>query len=280
MTDLDDPTTTRAEASGAAPLPRALLTREAARWSEELSAALGLPIAVAFGRARRQVLVAKPDGPGWRLRLNERFAEAPPEVRAAVAAWLAKGRRARRASALLDAWIEELGRRLAATPRRLPPLRTTGSTHDLVPLFARMEGEDLTRDERARLDRPHLSWGRATRKARRSLQLGSYDGELNLIRVHPVLDQPAVPAWFVRFILFHETLHALFPSRRSGGRALHHPPEFRARERRLPTFERAETWQAEHIEALLRSARTGRPLPNRRRRPAAVEWIQRLLFEG
>ena len=249
-------------------------------WSTFLTEAVGMPVEVTFGRARRQVLVAKPKGSGWSLRLNAGFGQAPPEVRAAVAAWMANGRRARRASAVLDAWIQDLGQRLSQEPRPMPPLRPRGRAHDLGVLFGRVLAHDLSEAELARLSPPALTWGRMTRRARRSLQLGSYDADLNLIRIHPVLDQEAVPDWFVRFVLFHEVLHALYPpSRGRGSRVLHHPPEHVNRERQHPDWNRAEAWQRDRIGALLCSVRSGRPLGRPRARRGPIEAIQRLLFD-
>ena len=70
-----------------------------------------------------------------------------------------------------------------------------------------------------------------------------------------------VPRWFVRFVLFHELLHAALGAERdSAGRRLHHGPRFRAIERAHPDHERALRWERRHLGALLRSARGGRPL--------------------
>ncbi|MFT7540416.1 MAG: hypothetical protein ACI9K5_001377 [Gammaproteobacteria bacterium] len=190
------------------------------------------------------------------------------------------GRRARRASSVLDEWIQELGRRLGKKPRNLPPLCPAGQVHDLTELFTAVLEQDLDPEERARLSSPSLTWGRLTRQARRSLQLGSYDSELGLIRIHPILDQDGVPDWFVRFVLFHEVLHALYPPRSSTGkRKLHHPPEFLAREELHPDHGRANKWQAETIAALLRSLRTGRPLGRRHKRASTKNLLQRFLFD-
>ena len=85
---------------------------DADAWSRYLTAELQQPVAVRFGRARRNVIVARPagsDGRGGRgldIRLSGIFRHAPPEVRYATAKWLRSGRRARRASGVLDAWIE------------------------------------------------------------------------------------------------------------------------------------------------------------------------------
>jgi predicted metal-dependent hydrolase len=117
---------------------------------------------------------------------------------------------------------------------------------------------------------------------RRSLQLGSFDPETTLIRVHPVLDQPAVPRTFVRYVLFHELLHAELNEPCAPGRRMqHHGREFRRREAAYPGTAPALAWQERHLSALLRSARSGKPMPlprpeKPRRKPG---FVQRLLFD-
>ena len=54
----------------------------------------------------------------------------------------------------------------------------------------------------------------------------SYSSELV---IHPVLDQRSVPEWFVKYLLFHEILHAALPQ-------LHHgeaPESTEGRSRRV-----------------------------------------------
>jgi hypothetical protein len=103
----------------------------------------------------------------------------------------------------------------------------------------------------------------------------------HLVRIHRVLDQAAVPEFFVRFVVFHELLHAAIPARRTGRRTVHHGADFRRIERAYPDFERAKRWENEHIDALLRATRTGKPLPKpRSSEPSkAIRFLQRLLFD-
>jgi len=197
-------------------------------WERHLEERLGRPVEVRFGRARTQPVhsVAGPDG--VRVRLHAFFAEAPPEIADALAAWLRSGRRARRACARLDAWIDA---RLAA----LPPRRWAKEFD--ADFFMR--------------PLPQLTWGRRARsRARRSLHLGSYAADQDLVRIHPVLDHETVPEWFVRFVLFHEILHAAVDPHGHG-------PGFRARERSYADYRRAVSWQREHFGRLLRRARRG-----------------------
>jgi hypothetical protein len=275
----------------AAPDPAAA----AAAWSRHLSLLLDNPVRVTFGRARRQVIQSRgswnhPAGAPIELRLSGFFAQAPVEVRDAVGAWLKSGKRARRASALLDAFIAEQLAAQPAPPRRAATLEPAGSTHDLTQLAAEVlaPGGGLDREELAPLGLPDLTWGkRGPSRARRSLQLGSYEEDRHLVRVHRVLDQPAVPASVVRFVVFHELLHAAraAEARRSpappGGprRHLHHDAAFRRREAAYPGFAAAEAWQRAHISALLRSARSGRPLARSRARRLVEGVLEQLKLE-
>ena len=111
-----------------------------------------------------------------------------------------------------------------------------------------------------------MTWGRRARSsARRTLMLGNYRPDGNVVRIHPVLDQKLVPDWYVRFILFHEILHAAIPSGR-----VHHTPAFRRREQQHPDYARARKWEKKHITKLIRSARKGSEAP--------PKWRQGILF--
>jgi len=255
------------ESSALAPTPLTPALGEA-EWSRFLVARLGLPVRVRFGDARRNVLVAKaaPDGRGYELRLNRAFGQAPVEVREAVAAWLRSGKRARKACALLDEYVAELARSLPPRPRRLPELSPRGATYDLRELLNGLRHDVLSPELLPLEKTPHLTWGRRGPGARRSLRLGSYDHELHLVRIHPVLDQPGVPDWFVRFVLFHELLHAALPSEKdSAGRSMHHGPRFKREERAHPDYDRSMEWEEENLAALLRSSRDGKPVAKPRR---------------
>lgn len=267
----------------------------AERWAALLTAELGVPTRVTFGRARRDVLVVRADpGParsrgGLHVRMNAMFAGAPPEVRGSVVRWLRSGRRAPKAARTLDAWIAEALAETPPPPSRTPP-RTAGDHHDLAEIAA-----DLRRSEPAALAEtlerwPTLGWGNVRRTgARRSIHLGTYDADHHRVRVHRVLDQEAVPRFMVRFVVFHELLHAALPPRRGeDGRMVYHGPEFRRRERSFPDFRRARAWEDEHIGRLLHSTRTGEDLrphcrPSRPSRaggakPSTLQRIQGLLF--
>jgi len=233
-------------------------------WSTYLAAELRVPVGVVYTRSRKTPVAVRtlrePRG-ALEVRLHKLFAEAPPEVHGAVASWVRSGRRAPRACAQLDAYIAEILRRHppTAAKRALVP---RGEHHDLDGLARELLAHELAADFPSESDRPHIGWGRRSpSRTRRSLRLGSYDGDGRIVRIHPVLDQPAVPDWFVRYVVFHELLHAVYPVERGADdRWIHHGRAFRRRERAYPDHRRALAWERAHLNALIRSARTGVPI--------------------
>ena len=75
-------------------------------------------------------------------------------------------------------------------------------------------------------------------------------GTPNLIVINRLLDSRKVPRYYLEYIVFHEMLHEVIPIRRSGGRWVHHPAEFRRRERQFPGFDRARDWESQNIGRL------------------------------
>ena len=229
-----------------------------AEWESRLAHELDKQVSVSFGRARTQPVRATFENGSVEIRLHEFFAKAPVEVLHDLAAWLRSGQRAPKACARLDRYIDE---QLAALPtgsRRRIAVCTRGAVHDLDPMAGSLFENEFADDFRAHA-RPVWTWGKRGRtQARRSLQLGCYVRDVHLVRIHTVLDQPAVPAWFVRFVLFHEMLHAALP-----GEKPPHGPAFRERERAHPDYPAAVAWQKRHLDSLIHSARRGEPMKTR-----------------
>jgi len=261
-----------------------------ADWEQRFRAELDYPVRVVYSRARRTVLrvqdlcvapraLRRPPGQGLLLRMSSFFAEAPDEIQDAVVRWIRSGRRARRTNRMLDEWtharIDELSQE-APRPVRAEP---RGEHHDLAPLARELRREHFPTELPTPADVPAITWGKRGRsRTRRSLQLGIFDFRARVVRIHRVLDQPAVPAWFVRYVLFHELLHAALEGDERDG-ARHHGPVFRARERRYPDYAAALAWEREHLGALIRSARTGTPISPRRKTLRRM-WQQLDLFGG
>jgi hypothetical protein len=192
---------------------------------------------VSFRRSRQVVA----------FRVHHMFLEAPPEVVRALADYAAGARP--RAGAVIDGFVRSNEERVRAAraERQGRGLVAGGTCHDLSALYAELNATFFGGAIEAR-----IGWGREPpARRRRSIKMGTYFHDARVIRVHPALDRPEVPDFFVRFIVFHEMLHQAVPPVTRGGRRLAHPPEFRERERSYPGYARALAWERRHLALLL-----------------------------
>lgn len=188
---------------------------------------------------------------GIRIRLHHMFLLANEEVVAQVAGYI-RGE-GRLASAVLDEYIHT-HRRLIRTlspvqrQRRLS-LKTSGRFHDLQALLANVR----TKWFAGQAKDVAIAWSPAPRVQlpRRSIKLGSYSADTQIIRIHPALDQVAVPAYFVEWIIFHELLHHVFRAELKARHRQVHTPEFCRLERRYPRYDDAIDWERRHLDLLL-----------------------------
>jgi predicted metal-dependent hydrolase len=185
---------------------------------------------------------------GYVVRAHRMFAAALPRMVRTIARYVVHNDR--RASEVIGQYIEQhqqviRARRRAALPVKI---RTAGLVHDLQGIFDRLNATHFVGRLEAR-----ITWGPAAARARRrrSIKMGSYSVEDRLIRIHPALDRPHVPDYFVAWIVFHEMLHGRHEVRRKDGRRCFHTPEFLQDERAFEEYERARTWEKANIERLL-----------------------------
>jgi predicted metal-dependent hydrolase len=214
-----------------------------------LSRALGTRVDLELTQNRRTMISTRRQRDGIRVRLHHMFLEADSRVIDALVRYVGRGDRT--ALRQLGDFIEaRRGRFLRVRPHAT--LRTAGRYHDLAAIFRDLERRFFP----GALEGVAITWGRnAGQRGRRkqSIRLGTYTDEEKLIRVHPVLDQPWVPRFFVEYIVFHEMLHHVEPARKERGRTVFHTAEFRRRERAYPDFLRAIAWEKANLDKLLAS---------------------------
>ncbi len=180
-------------------------------------------------------------------RVHRMFLDAPPDVVRALADYAAKGRRG--AGEVIDAYVQQNEARVrrARAARQAQGLDPFGRIHDLQAMYDALN----TRFFQGSID-ARIGWGReAPEGRRRSIKMGTYFHDARVIRIHPALDREEIPAYFVRFVIFHEMLHQAIPPRLVGGRRISHSAEFRACERAYPDYERAIAWERAHLALLL-----------------------------
>jgi hypothetical protein len=145
-------------------------------------------------------------------------------------------------------------KRKAARPKlpmqRQLNLRQDGRYFDLREIFDRLN----ERYFRGRLRGYQVMWGRRRKhRPKEYFIFGTIQEQDRVIRIHPLLDQPWVPRWFLDYILYHEMLHSVVPEETdAGGRRRVHTEEFYRRERLFPRYRRAREWEDENLAKFLR----------------------------
>ncbi|MCH8205204.1 MAG: hypothetical protein IID09_08560 [Candidatus Hydrogenedentes bacterium] len=227
------------------------LTAEGLRLQLELLTSSKLRLCITDNSSTMMNFKEGADGEAAELRVHHMFLSAAPEVVRALAEWIS-GRRGRKGARLLDHFIEAHQHLVRTRRGQVLGLMTQGARHDLQRLYEEVNAAHFE----GQVDAP-ITWGRMPGgRRRRSIRLGSYTPEDHLIRIHPLLDQEFVPEYFVRYIVFHEMLHAYvgFETTPSGRRRVHTVRFYRL-ERQYPDYERAVAWHDEprNLSKLLRA---------------------------
>ncbi len=228
---------------------RDLEVAAARRLADALAGMLAEPVRLTV-HDNRSTMVSFRRGRGEiHYRVHHMFLDAPQEVVRALASF-ARSRRPRAAprrgaGRRIDDYVRSQRGRIA--PPGPPLVEPRGRHHDLRALFDRLNAEHFGGAVVARIG--WATWRRVP--GRRAIKTGVYLHDARLIRIHPALDRPGVPGYYVAAVVFHEMLHQVVPPEEAGGRRRVHGPEFRRREAAFPDLGRARAWEAAHLGLLL-----------------------------
>jgi hypothetical protein len=222
--------------------------------ADALAGRVGEPVRLRVHDNRSTMVSWRRDRGFMHFRVHHMFLDAPAEVVEALASFGKPGPAARRRAAgrRIDAYVRRHRARIGeGRPLRLEP---RGRFHDLAALLEQENAAWFEGQVRAR-----IGWGspRGTGR-RRSIKTGVYLHDQRVIRIHPALDRPEVPAYYVRAVVFHEMLHQVVPVVERPGRRVVHPAEFRRRERAHPDYDRARAWEEQNLHVLLGGPRRRR----------------------
>ncbi|MBL8949294.1 MAG: hypothetical protein JNK82_00860 [Myxococcaceae bacterium] len=207
--------------------------------ARRISRHAGVPVRLAVTDNRSTMVSYQRQDRVLALRLHHMFLDAPDHVVEALAHYAGKGNRA--AGRVIDDYIDERDGRIRRARRQGEQLVVRGRCFDLAAIFDALNREHFQGSIRAR-----IGWARAPKgRRRKTIRLGVYEHQTREIRIHPSLDGPDVPHFFVKYIVFHEMLHQLFPN-------AHHPKAFRDREKTFPRYGDAIAWEKQHLKRLLR----------------------------
>ena len=231
--------------------PRAANVSSARQLADTLSDLLAERVRLTVHDNRSTMVSFRRDPGEIHYRVHHMFLEAPHDVVTALAAFAGPRRgaaaRRREAGSRIDAFVK--GNRARIAVPRGDRLLARGRVHDLQEIFDRLNALHFEDAIEAR-----IGWGpvRPGRR-RRTVKTGVYVQDARIIRIHPTLDRPQVPEFYVAAVVFHEMLHQAVPARELNGRRIVHGAEFRRRERAYPDHARARAWEDRHLTLLLSS---------------------------
>ena len=216
---------------------------------------LNVPLSVTITDNTRSMITVKWKNGTCAVRLHQMFLDAAEEVLRVLAAFIR--RPSLRRKTLLKDFIrdheEKIRIRRSPAKPRTPRLHPEGKHVDLRGHFHRLNEAYFG----GRLS-CSITWGTRKRGRRpRTIRLGTYSPDQRIIRIHPVLDSPAVPACVIQDVLYHEMLHHELGMVRGNGRVLSHHRLFRAAEKAFPHHAKAREWIQKNLSWLLTCARSG-----------------------
>lgn len=200
-------------------------------------------------------VIVAPGGGHVKLRLHHMFLDAPEEVRNALAHWV-RHPRSRKHADCFRAFIASRDHQIRKSQTVSARVNTKGAVYDLKAIFDELNAACFNSSIQAA-----ISWGKGSSGPMRSIRFGSYYEATRLIRIHPRLDQAFVPFFVVRYIVYHEMLHAhLGVTRNKNGRRQIHPRQFKIMESSFPDYRRAVDWieNPENLHRILRGRKPKR----------------------
>ncbi|MDA8174873.1 MAG: hypothetical protein M0018_09835 [Nitrospiraceae bacterium] len=210
--------------------------------ANKLALLTGGPVSLAITSNGVSVLHARRTPSGMKLRLHRIFLKAGPEVINEVARF-ARGRISGERFPVLSCYIKEnaglIEKERAGRTGRKSVLRQKGRFHDLSQIYQGINEEYF--DGKIDCD---ITWGKKSGiRGARKQTLGCYmyprNGARGLIRINPTLDSKNTPAFYIRFVVYHEMLHADLGEAKQGQRRIVHGAEFRRREKLFKEYGKA-----------------------------------------
>lgn len=228
-----------------------------------LAESTGRPVSLKMNDNTHSMISARRDGtgPGLRVSLHRMFLDADEKVLKALARFIVSPtptvRRVIRE--YINTNHERISQISVASAPRVIRGTARGRYYHLGERAQRLNQEHFDGALRFR-----IMWGKSIRAGRRQrhVTLGTWNDRQGIIRIHPMLDSPAVPGYFLDYIIYHEMTHIAVPaSVCEAGRRHVHTPEFYAIERRYPLYDMAQAWEDRWLTKLISWWNGGQELP-------------------
>lgn len=154
----------------------------------------------------------------------------------------------KKAASLVRAFIQSNQAEIKIAPKSPQRMRYVPKYYDVQRIYEKVNQTYFEGTVKAEVE-----WGRGGhRKRQRHIRFGSCDVKHARIRMHPVLDQPWVPEFFIEYIMYHELLHLVVPAKPRGRQKVFHTHEFRQKEALFDRYDDAIAWEKKHVSKLLK----------------------------
>ena len=215
---------------------------------------LNIPLSLTITDNTKSMITVRWRNGACAVRLHQMFLDAAEDMMRVLAAFIR--RPSVRQKSILRAFIRNHEGKIRAdrglAKPRNPRLHPEGKHVDLRGCFQRLN--EIYFGGR---NGCAITWGTRKRGRRpRSIRLGTYCPDKRIIRIHPVLDSPTVPAYVIEDVIYHEMLHHELGMVRLNGRILSHHRAFKVMEKAFPHSARAREWIQTNLSRLLTRARS------------------------
>lgn len=173
--------------------------------------------------------------PHLKIRINEGFILAEPEVIQAVLDSMLLGKTPETTTIMMEYSLsEEFSELLLELDLMVEDLRDTaqGTVHNLDDVFARVNQVYFNQ----KLEKPRLAWS----KVYSNRKFGHYEPSRDRVVISLSLDTDQLPKNVIEFVMYHELLHKVHGGRTQNGRRRVHTPEFRRDERQFKNYSQAQ----------------------------------------
>lgn len=218
------------------------------RLQRELEATAGKKVQLKINDNRSTMLSVRWEPDCTKVSMHRMFLEAPQNVMEALACYIRKGNQPM--SPNIKFFIEENLKTLDYS-HQLDPKRlySQGAVYNLQKIY-----NDLNHEYFSKKLPLQITWfGKPNQRSRSRLTFGLYHDPLKLIKIHRLLDSPAIPDYLVSYVVYHEMLHYVCPAYRDErGINRIHTKEFKEREQEFQHYQLALEWIEEHQNHLFK----------------------------
>lgn len=197
---------------------------------------------------RSTMISVKRESHLYKVRLHSMFLNAPFMVQEKLYDYIAQNSQAsaRYLQDFIDFYFQTQDSSLISASAEIN--RTSGTIFQLDEIYEELNQKYFDNQIRA-----SITWTSriSTGKKRRSIRMGSYSMQEQLIRIHPSLDRSFVPRYFISWVVYHEMLHQKHGVYMINNKKIFHSKQFLAEERLFEEFKQAKQWEKENLQKLL-----------------------------